>query len=196
MSKIINFFHHVFSDKKWLAALALINFIGFLYGVYFYQNQLAATPMHLWIFVLDSPIAVLFIALFCTLRLWKRKNNNFLAVLAVFGLIKYGLWTIIVLLMNWQYFYAASPLITSLNLPLHAAMVLEGIALLAVIKPRIVFVAAATAFFLLNDYLDYFYGTATRVPTGIEFLVIEAFASTIIIATLLLIKNYMARKRT
>ena len=49
----------ILDNKKLILALAIINFVGFLYGIYYYWHQLNATPFYLWIFTLDSPLSVL-----------------------------------------------------------------------------------------------------------------------------------------
>ncbi len=192
-SLFTNFFNHVFSDRKWLACLAAVNFTGFVYGLYFYQPQLAATSPRLWLFVIDSPLPVLAVSLLCLQKLVKNRMNKYLAAFAVFGLIKYGFWTVLVLGLYSQYFYAASPLIYSMNIPLHAAMILEGVALFCVIKPRVIHALIPLAFYLANDFLDYFAGTVTRIPYP-EQLIYEAFASTVLIA-LLFITSSMLHKR-
>ena len=81
---------------------------------------------------------------------------EFLVFVSFIGLIKYGLWTALVLVMFWPSFYAADPLIYSLNLPLHIGMIAEGVVLYAALKPRKIDVAAAALFFVVNDILDYF----------------------------------------
>ena len=178
------FFHHVFTDRRWLAALILANVVGFLWGIVFYWQQLMATPPLLWIFVLDSPLAVLFAAVVCALRVRKKRVPGTLAVLAIIGLIKYGLWTALVLVMHWSAFFGSSPLIATLNLPLHVAMIIEGIALLAAAQFRKRDIIVPLVFFVVNDGLDYFANTLTAVRPTVP-LAAEAFASTLILALVL-----------
>lgn len=186
MKKITDFFAHVFTDKKWLVFIALINFIGFFYGIYFYYDQLQSTPFYLWIFVLDSPLPVLLVSLLCIQKLFVNKMSALVACIAVFGLIKYGFWTVLVLAVHWPYFFAVSPLVYSLNVPLHALMVVEGMALLLSLKINKKYVAIPLVFYAINDFLDYFFSLLQSVPET-PYLVYVAFSSTFLIALLVLV---------
>ncbi len=172
---------NVLENRKWLAALAIINAIGFIYGIYFYYYQLVQWPPQLWVFILDSPIPVLLFGIFCATLLAKRKLPQWLLVLTAVGLIKYGLWTVIVLLAYWNAFYVASPFIYALNLPLHIGMLIEGLLLMKWIKKDAVYFIPAAVFFFFNDFLDYAAGAHTYVPRLEWWLPAEAVASTAVI---------------
>ena len=95
-----------FLSGRWLPLLAAVNIIGFFYGIYYYQNQLAATPWYLWAVTIDSPMAVLLFAA-CCIFLWFRKSApEFLKLLSASYLAKYGSWTMIAIAIYWGYFSA------------------------------------------------------------------------------------------
>ena len=175
----------IFASRKIVLLLLIINVIGFFYGLYYYQAQLSETPFYLWVFTLDSPLPVLFFAVVCFLILRKKEPPQILILLAIIGLIKYGFWTDLALILEWDYFFSFSPFITSLNIPLHAGMILEGVILMPMIKKEKLLrnILPVFAFFLVNDYLDYFFGTVTSIPDTYKgILAYEAFLSTILIA--------------
>ncbi len=170
------------SDKRWLIALFAINLLGFIYGIYYYRYQLSITPKHLWIFTLDSPLPVLLFAAVCAFLYLRKNPPQWLILMSFIGLIKYGVWTDIVIYLFRDYFFSANPLIYSLNFPLHFGMILEGLLLLRFLKPKISDIVFVGGFYLVNDYLDYFLGNVTLIPTGHHtFLMIESFAMTTIL---------------
>lgn len=91
----------------WL--LVLINLAGTAFGFWYYRFQFIETPIVMWPFVPDSPLATFFIA--CSLCLFALgRSNELVNALAVFGCIKLGLWTPYVLLAffpAWGYLHPA-----------------------------------------------------------------------------------------
>lgn len=80
----------------WL--IVLINLLGTGFGFWYYRFQLAATPMSVWPWIPDSPIATLFMAL--SLALYKLgRQNEVINMLAFYGNIKLGVWTPYTLLL-------------------------------------------------------------------------------------------------
>ena len=193
------FSEKIFANKKIVLLLLIINIIGFFYGLYYYQVQLEETNPLLWVFTLDSPLPVLLFAFVCYFLYRKKEPPRLLIIFAIIGLIKYGFWTDLALLLEWNYFYGFSPLITSMNIPLHAGMILEGILLLPLLKKEKIIrnLSIAAAFFLINDYLDYFFGTVTSIPnTYKSVLVYEAFLSTVVmIAAMYAYKKFCDKKQ-
>ena len=189
----------IFSSRKFVLLLLIINIIGFFYGLYYYQVQLEETNPLLWVFTLDSPLPVLLFAAICFLILRKKEPPQLLIIFTIIGLIKYGFWTDLALLLEWNYFFGFSPLITSMNIPLHAGMILEGILLLPLLKKEKLIrnLSIAAAFFLVNDYLDYFFGIVTSIPDTYKgILAYEAFLSTVvIIATIYAYKKFCDKKQ-
>ena len=152
-----------------LAALvAAINLVGTAFGFWYYgvpplplsdpliTLQLAGTPPSMWVFVPDSPVATLFIAL--ALGLWTiGRSNEYVNVLAFFGCWKLGLWTPLVLVAFADGFTAANPLPMYLFLLFsHLAMTVEGFLLYRISEFPVRAVAVAVAWYGLNDVVDYF----------------------------------------
>jgi uncharacterized membrane protein YpjA len=150
----------------WL--VVAINLVGTAFGFWFYSFQFSITPVAAWPLVPDSPLATLFIAL--SLAAWKLGYADrvpWLHVLAFFGCIKLGAWTPFVLtvfpveypsggLMTrgtvgfvWEYGLYLF-LVTS-----HLAMVVEAFLIQRYASFSVGAVALATAWYLLNDIVDY-----------------------------------------
>lgn len=150
----------------WLVVLA--NLAGTAFGFWFYGFQFTITEPVMWPFVPDSPMATLFIAL--SLASWKLGYADrvpWLHALAFFGCIKLGAWTPVVLLafpveypggslaalgfvgFLWEYglygFLVGS----------HLAMVVEAFLIHRYASFSAGAVAVATAWYTLNDVLDY-----------------------------------------
>ncbi len=136
--------------------LVAVNLAGTAFGFWYYRFQFADTPVVMWPFVPDSPLATLFIAL--SIAAWKLDAGPWaeaLHLLAFFGCIKLGFWTPYVqLALNgpsgiaaWLYWF----LVTS-----HLAMVAEAF----IIHRYAAFpgwaIAAAVAWHGGNDLVDYF----------------------------------------
>ena len=146
------------NEKAWfLLAVFWINIIGSLYGYYFYQEQLSATPWYLWIFTPDCPFYTTMFSLVLVGLLVGYRSDLFNFIVAI-GLIKYGIWTGVALSLYNQYFFSLSSDIwfaSSTLFILHVGMALEGFSFpFARVKGW--HVAVALAWFLLNDILDYF----------------------------------------
>lgn len=171
-------------SKRWLALLAAVNFAGFLFGVYYYWPQLSYSAWWQWPFVFDSPLPVLLFSAACVSLLAKKKVPQLLAILAFFGLVKYGAWTVFAIMLFAEPFFIAAPLIYAINLPGHALMVVEGLALMHLLRLKLWHVMLAAVWFLANDAADYLFGLRPWLPSA-EWdwlLAIEAFASTLLIA--------------
>lgn len=169
-------------DPYWLSAFFVINVIGFFYGIYYYSYQLSFTPAYLWIFTIDSPLPVLLFAGICAFLYFRKIPPQWLVLFSFFGLIKYGVWTNIVIFLFRDYFFAIDALTYSMNVPLHLLMIFGGFILIRFLKPRISDIIFVGGFYLVNDYLDYFMGNVTLVPEGYHtFLMIESFAMTFLL---------------
>lgn len=76
-----------------LILVLAINFLGTVYGYYWYLPQLLETPARFLIFVPDSPTATFFF-LFVLLAFLMKRNAPLLEALALVTLVKYGLWAV------------------------------------------------------------------------------------------------------
>ena len=141
--------------------LLILNILAVIVGGYYYWDQLASTPVLLLIFVPDCP---LFVLLAIPIIAGAVKNDSYSFFVSA-GMVKYGLWTVYVLLFyNSLYFAPAALLVGIIFLLGHIGMVLEGLALVPKIKPALLAIIATVGFLLLNDISDYFFGTVPPVP--------------------------------
>jgi uncharacterized membrane protein YpjA len=162
--------------------IVLLNIAAVLVGVYFYQDQLAATAPHLLIFVPDCPLYVL-LSLLIIFGLVRSKTVSFIVSA---GMAKYGLWTVFALLFHWDVYSQPLFFWTSVIFIVgHIGMALEGLALLPKKQARLA-LALALAWFLLNDYSDYWLGAVPKLPPGgLETVRALTIASSIAIPLLL-----------
>ena len=146
----------------------LLNIAAVFTGLWYYWGQLAATPLQLLIFVPDCPLYVL-LAIPILLK-WVK--NDIYSFLVSIGMVKYGLWTVFALLYNWEfYFLPEFLLVTIIFIIGHLGMALEGAVILPKKRIGALALAIILAWFLLNDYADYFLGTRPLIPeNGINFV--------------------------
>jgi uncharacterized membrane protein YpjA len=149
-------------QRLWLRLLIIINFLGSLYGFYWYWDQLVVTPPALWIFVSDSPLSTFYFAALLATLLSGRRPGPF-GGLAYMGLVKYGFWTIFIIGLFW----ITGGGFTWVDLMLflsHLAMVIEACLFFRVHPASRVSLGAAMVWYLVNDYLDYFRGYHPTYP--------------------------------
>jgi len=141
-------------------AIAL-NMLAVIIGMYFYAGQLANTPLQLAIFVPDCPLYV-FLAILIILGIVR---NGLFSFIVSIGMVKYGLWTVFVLIFHSGYYFAPGMLAVSVVFVLgHIGMALEGLALVPKKPLALPALALAIAWFLMNDFSDYFLGTVPLIP--------------------------------
>ena len=147
--------------KPWIVLLLVIiaNLIGAYFGFFvYYKEQIMATPLPLLAFTADCPLAVLLFAAALLLHL-AGKKNDFLSFLAAAYCLKYGFWTVAVILyFNQLYFSPENWALYATMLITHFGMVLESFALAGKIEVRKEYLLIVLGWFLLNDYMDYFWG--------------------------------------
>ena len=133
-----------------------INLAGTAFGFWYYQPQLSETPVVMWIFVPDSPLATLFIA--GAFALWAMGNaSDTLTALAFFGNIKLGLWTPWVLVVFAEDFLAFTPpAMYAFLLVSHLAMVVQAFVLHRITDFPVRAVAIALAWYTIDLTVDYF----------------------------------------
>lgn len=138
-----------------LAAIFVGNGIGAIAGVlYWYGGQLLASPWYLWPFVPDSPGSTFWVLPALALVLWRAPGWPLLNAFAAFGVIKYGLWTV----LFWSLYWAngGPPHVESLAMTFtHLIMAFEGVVLLAFTRLTRTVVLGLGAWFLLNDWIDF-----------------------------------------
>jgi uncharacterized membrane protein YpjA len=167
------FFHHLkeggdlMRSLQWLAILErrwflwtlfVINFLGSIYGFWWYKNQLASTPITWWMFVPDSPTASTLFTLVLLLWLFSSRSPLVEAFASV-TLFKYGIWAVVMIV--WGGALDPAPFMDALNwqhwmlIVSHLGMALEAVLFAPFYtygRKHVMIVAVWT---LLNDALDY-----------------------------------------
>ncbi|MHB9144239.1 MAG: DUF1405 domain-containing protein [Symbiobacteriia bacterium] len=147
----------VATARPWWWVLFAINLAGTVYGMYWYWDQLAVTPVYLWLFTPDCPLASLYFTV--TLGLWLAglRSRWFEAVTFVTS-VYFGVWTVVVIgqyftvhqTFDWANFMLAVS---------HVGLTIEGFLFLWVYRPRLRFQLLASGWILLQWYFDYYQGT-------------------------------------
>ncbi len=135
--------------------IVAINLLGTAFGFYYYGGQLSRTPVEMWLFVPDSPMATLFIAL--ALASWKLgRPQQWLIALAFFGNVILGGWTVWVHLAFYEQFgYLGEPMRQFLIWS-HAAMVLQAFFLHRIGTFGTRAIGIATLWYSIDTTVDYF----------------------------------------
>ena len=149
---------HAFkADARWRAAILLVNLGGIAYGFYYYLDQFAVTPIHLWIFVPDSPLAVLW-AQAALVAYHFGKRWAWLDALAFVANVQVGLWTAYVLVQYDAWFETWTFNLNFWLLWLHLGMVALAGVFVHDLRRDARFargVALVAAWVLANDVVDY-----------------------------------------
>lgn len=135
-------------DKRFLFLIALINFAAGFYSLSYYWPQLVASPAMFWIFIADCPFYAILFGL-NILLLIKGTPSRLLSFISIIGNIKYGLWTIFVILVS-PAFPGNALFILS-----HLLLISEVILFYSLFNFKVKHVIFALVWFLANDYLDY-----------------------------------------
>ncbi|WP_435099491.1 DUF1405 domain-containing protein [Halarchaeum sp. P4] len=135
--------------------VVLANFLGTLFGFWYYIPQFSAEPLLAWPFVPDSPTATLFVA--ASFALWATgRDRQWVHALAFFGCLVLGLWTPYTLLVFADGFgYLAWPMYAFLFTS-HVAMAVEAFVIHRYADFTVRAVAVAFAWYIVNLVLDYF----------------------------------------
>ena len=159
-----------FRRDELIKSLILVNIAGTAFGFYYYQDLLLSNPFHLWPVIPDSPLSTLFIAFSLFLHL-KNHENRVVDALAVISNIKYGLWTVFVLLYMSQGFlsYTSLPMYIFL-IGSHLAMFLQAFLVLDYSEISLKEIIPVGMFFLVNDFIDYSFGVHAYLPREISFM--------------------------
>ncbi|MEM4554634.1 MAG: DUF1405 domain-containing protein [Candidatus Anstonellaceae archaeon] len=143
-----------------VALILLVHLIAILAGLYYYWDQFVSTPLPLLVFVPDCPLYVLLV-----LPLLLRKaKGSFYPFFVSSGLVKYGLWTVFVLVFYSDVYFAPQFFMISFVFLLgHIGMFLEGLYFLPK-NPKPFYLSILIGWFLVNDFADYYFGTAPPIP--------------------------------
>lgn len=167
-------------SRSFLWLVFFFEVLGSIYGYYWYKDQLSKTPWYLWLFTWDCPFyATLFsIWLYSYLRNTALHKSNLFTAITWTGLIKYGIWTVIV--VQDSYYWGSPVTIDSLGLQIsHAILFIQGLILLSKVSFRNI--GIVSSWMLINDYMDYIVGTYPwMLPEQIRIAMWLAIALTII----------------
>lgn len=152
-------------NKKLFGIIVFANIAGALFGfTSYYGYQLSNTPPALKIFVPDCPLyALLFAIVLILVHAGVRANLAYYLVSV--GAVKYGFWTVYVLLKyNSFYFQPGAKLMYALIFAGHIGLFLQSLMLLGRIKVKSYYILPALGWFLLNDSVDYTLSTYPPLP--------------------------------
>lgn len=138
----------------WL--IVVINLVGTAFGFWYYRFQFAGTPLVMWPWVPDSPLATLFMA--ASLALWKLdRSSEIVNALAFFGNIKLGGWTAFVLVVFNDAFLAGTALpMYAFLLTSHLAMVVQAFVIHRYSRFSIPAIGVTLAWYTFDLAVDYF----------------------------------------
>lgn len=193
-------------DRRWIAALIAINLSGSLYGFNWYREQLRSTPLLYWPVVPDSPLSTLLFSLFLVAVYFGRRYP-YLEALSGLAMIKYGLWTPVVIGQHWWVHRMADFEDVHLFLS-HLAMAMEAMLFLHFYRPGLcrpgptrnlkglVWGLPAVGWLLFNDYMDYFRGfhPALPAPELVETVKVVSMAITGLSASLYVAFLWISRE--
>lgn len=147
---------YLLTHRAFLTLLLIINFLGTIYGYYWYRYQLDITEPKFYIFVPDSPTASLFFC-FAIVGWLLGKHFKLMEVLALITLIKYGLWAVV---MNLLTLYVAGDIgIDGWMLVFsHFMMAVQAVLYLPKYRFNFGHIAVAAIWTLHNDVIDYVFG--------------------------------------
>jgi uncharacterized membrane protein YpjA/uncharacterized membrane protein YdjX (TVP38/TMEM64 family) len=149
----MNLLYNYLGDKRFITFLILVNFIGTVYGYYWYRYQIQDTPAKYILFVPDSPTASLFF-LIALIGLVMKRNIRIIEALAVITLFKYGVWAVVmnilVLIELGTLHWTGYMLILS-----HGAMAIQGLLYTPYFRYSVIHIVIASIWTLHNDVIDY-----------------------------------------
>ena len=138
-------------NKKFLLIIALINFIAGIYSISYYFYQFENNNPLLWIFIIDCPLYSILFGINLYL-ISKDKPSPVLGLVSIVGNIKFGLWTIVALLLPELFIFYPLLVVG------HVLLIIEVILLYKLFSFKIKHVIVVLGWFLFNDFLDYFIG--------------------------------------
>ncbi|MCI3196779.1 DUF1405 domain-containing protein [Bacillus sp. HU-1818] len=152
-----------------------VNFLGTVYGYYWYLPQLLETPARFLVFVPDSPTATFFF-LFVLLSFLMKRNAKLFEALALVTLVKYGLWAVgmnlLVLFVTGELPWQGYMLIGS-----HFAMAVQGVLYSPYFRFRLWHLVLAAIWTLHNDVIDYLFGMMPQYSMLSDYMTYIGYAT-------------------
>ncbi|MBA4543159.1 MULTISPECIES: DUF1405 domain-containing protein [Thermoactinomyces] len=194
-------------EQRWvLWSLFIVNFLGTIYGFYWYKNQLMDTsPRILDIFVPDSPTASGFFTLVLLGYLCSRRSP-LLEAFASITLFKYGIWAVVMII--WEGWLDPLPFTEALSwqhwmlMFSHFGMAMEGLLFVPFYTYRRREIQIVAAWTLLNDLMDYGLDLHPWLTAALEvyddwvglFTVLLSFTSILLFSALSMLESSRRRK--
>ena len=163
MTRFFETIEYYLQQRLFILSLIFINFLGSIYGFYWYKNQLLQTPKEWLIFVPDSPTSSAFFTIFLILYYFKKKSPLIEAMASITS-FKYGIWAVVMILWGA---WAEEPSITKIIMvdtitwtdvmlmASHLGMALQAILFFHKYHYAFFSIVVIGAWTLLNDFYDY-----------------------------------------
>lgn len=161
------FFHWFKADPMARYPILLASIIGTGFGFYYYEWQLRESPIYYWPLIPDSPFFTLMYVIVLVAYSLGRRSNLF-DTFTFIGLNKIGIWSLFVLLYDYDhFFYPQAAAFSSVLFLLHIGMILCSFTLLKDMgRPGNALMGMLLAIFLATDYFDYIVGTHPYLHSG------------------------------
>ena len=154
------------------------------FGAQTYHSMFPDFDVWMWIFIPDCPLYIFLLFLIVLLDI----ENEFFRFLVSVGLMKYGLWTLMIFLLYSGVFFSGNNVIqTSVLFIGHILMFLSSF----IIVPKRVetkYLVPVFSWFILNDFMDYWVNTKPIFPDTHLDLVVPASIGLSILSVFLLYK--------
>ena len=153
--------------RSLLFLIGIANIIGFAYGLYYYSGQLSEWSPLFWMLIIDCPLQAFLVGTFFICSSVQKKGGilELVAKFASVGSIKYGIWTVFVILFYSNYFLTGGEAgMYYLLLFAHLGLLIEGLLISSAYKMGMKELALICALYLVNDYSDYIIGTHPIIP--------------------------------
>jgi uncharacterized membrane protein YpjA len=161
LARYVSWTESLLENKLLLAVFIAINLAGFVVGVETYREAMRNTPAYLWILLVDCPIYPAIMVFILIFR--KERFVQKFSFLALYGLIKYGMWTI----TAWSIYYLNLLGLTFNTIIFlgHFGMILEaGFVARRAAQSHGIEITLPIAWMILNDFSDYALGTHPPLP--------------------------------
>ncbi|WP_242557048.1 DUF1405 domain-containing protein [Bacillus sp. HU-1818] len=171
----MKWFQFLLGQRPMLLLVLGVNFLGTVYGYYWYLPQLLETPARFLVFVPDSPTATFFF-LFVLLSFLMKRNAKLFEALALVTLVKYGLWAVgmnlLVLFVTGELPWQGYMLIGS-----HFAMAVQGVLYSPYFRFRLWHLVLAAIWTLHNDVIDYLFGMMPQYSMLSDYMTYIGYAT-------------------
>lgn len=171
----MKWFQFLLGQRPLLLLVLAVNFLGTVYGYYWYLPQLLETPARFLVFVPDSPTATFFF-LFVLLSFLMKRNAKLFEALALVTLVKYGLWAVgmnlLVLFVTGELPWQGYMLIGS-----HFAMAVQGVLYSPYFRFRLWHLVLAAIWTLHNDVIDYLFGMMPQYSMLSDYMTYIGYAT-------------------